>query len=209
MVKGWSNLEWFENENSKIYSFEEWCKLNNYNINNIQLNTQKTMAKQREFKIGDKCVVEYTVTEIFEKDEYPIHCRDVNGKLRTFSREGIVYLNGRNTPILKYIEDINQNSEYPKWMMVSNHITSATVKRFVIGTILNKYVALNDSVSENSINYKKYVENPNDNSIHLTVWDYAEEIEGKSSTIVKEILVNKADELMKMAQELIKESNRL
>lgn len=139
----------------------------------------------REFKVGDKCVVEYTVTEIFEKDEYPIHCRDGNGKLRTFTREGIVYLNGRNTPILKHTEDITPKSEFPKWMMVSDN-EKTWLEKYVI--YKDAYTIITCCVHETTT------------KLGIMTWKYAKEIEPEN---------NKLQELEEKYKELGQEIEKL
>ena len=93
---------------------------------------QETMNKQREFKVGDKCVVEYTVAEIDTTGSwtYPIECIDNNGRRRTFTKEGVYSLDRANKPSLKHIEDIAPKPEFPKWMMVVTG--DGYKKRFVI-----------------------------------------------------------------------------
>ena len=143
----------------------------------------------KEFKVGDKCVVEYTVTEIVEEDVYPINCRNENGKSRTFTRDGVVYLNGKNVPILKHIEDITPKPEFPKWMMVSqDSITDENKgnKRFVVYRDETGYIS---------------IFNGNTKCSHgCCSWGYAKEIEPEN---------NKLQELEEKYKELGQEIEKL
>ena len=128
---------------------------------------EETMNKQREFKVGDKCIVEYTVKNIAKEERYPIHCEDVNGVERTFTRNGIVYLNGINNIMLKHIEDIiPKTEEFPKWMMVSNN-RKEWFERYVIGMYEGQYIASTIVNRDAPIS--------TNNTLYL--WDYAKEIE--------------------------------
>ena len=82
----------------------------------------------KEFKVGDKCVVEYTVTEMTE-EHYPIKCKTKNEIEESFTNDGL-YIIGDAIPALKHIEDIIPKPEFPKWMMVK--IDNKWVKRKVI-----------------------------------------------------------------------------
>ena len=85
----------------------------------------------KEFKVGDKCVIEYTVTNIKDDHrEYPIKCIDSSGNSEIFTNEGKI-LSHNKSAVLKHIEDITPKPELPKWMMVSNDGKEWN-KRFVV-----------------------------------------------------------------------------
>lgn len=135
----------------------------------------------KEFKVGDKCYIECTVTEIKNGlFDYPIVVEFANKERFTFTINGKYYTRD-NMQTLKHIEDIIPNPEFPKWMMVS-HNNCNWHKRFVLCKALHKSISLECAKSEKDKEYVEYL-NGDYSKLELTAWKYAKEIEPENTKL--------------------------
>lgn len=152
-------------------------------IDKINLKTNN----MKEFKVGDKCYVEYTVTEIDKTNTlaYPVTCVDISGRRETFTSKGIALLGGSGISVLKHIEDIIPKPEFPKWMMVSDD-GKEWWKRFVLYGDKTGFISVVDGYDK-CYNGTRF-------------WKHSKEIESENT--LKEELLQKAQELIDVANEL-------
>ena len=140
--------------------------------------------ENKEFKVGDKVYVECSVINTNNEHIYPIITSTEEGNLLSFTKDGR-FMKSNSIPVLKHIEDIIPKPELPKWMMVSDD-SKEWNKRFVVYNDSHTVVACCNGKTS---------------TVHgVVMWKYVKEIESENT--LKEELLQKAQELIDVANEL-------
>lgn len=155
------------------------------------------MAKQTKFKVGQECYIKTKIIAISLLPPHSIKCDMGKEYPYVFIPDGH-YINTSKTKYGSLIlaSEVENKSEYPKWMMVSLD-EKKWYKRFVIYKHNNIFFAMSCAENNNQL----------DKCTETFGWKFTKDIEPKPSK--KEKLLIQIDELKQKVQKLEDQANKM